>query len=136
MKLLLISVASATNMYLNSFKNETIYSNLPIDGSKIPKDCSIWQNGCTTCGVTNGVEGMCTMVVCEYSKCLPYCSQYEDKTKIPDNCEVWFDGCNTVDLTKKVTYIDKNGVSYPQISYVFDSSSNSTPFMCSPIAWQ
>ena len=132
----LFAVVSSTTMYLNEYKNETIYSNLPVNSQNIPKDCKIWQNGCTTCGVNNGTEGMCSMVVCEFSKCLPYCSQYEDATKIPDNCEVWFDGCNTVELSKNVTYVEQDGVKYPQINYVFDQNSTVTPFMCSPLAYQ
>ena len=61
---------------------------------QIPKDCKIWQAGCTSCGVRNGKEAMCTMVVCKYSKCLPNCRAYSDPDKPPDKCKVWYDGCN------------------------------------------
>ena len=113
--------------------NETIYENMPFNGvNGIPKDCQIWQIGCKTCAANDGKTGMCSMVSCQFSKCLPHCSSYHDPSKIPDNCTKWHDGCNTLTLTKKEEPQIDGSIT---VSYVFDENSKSTHFMCSPIAW-
>ena len=98
--LALLGVDQATYTTYTNSKNETIFGNLsPSDDVNIPKDCEIWENGCTSCGANDGHTTFCSMVVCQYSKCLPHCTSYSDPTTPPDDCMVWHDGCNTCHLT-------------------------------------
>ena len=112
---------------------ETVYEHMPtkVPGQEIPQDCQVWQSGCTSCGVNGGKTGMCSMVLCQYTKCLPHCSNYQDKTKVPDNCTKWHDGCNHCELTRKEEMIG----GFKNVRYVLDENSKCSMFMCSPIAW-
>ena len=126
MMLLMGSIAAEDYKYYTKPETgEKIYVNQRNhEGIEIPNDCEIWQNGCTSCGVNDGKTGMCTRVMCKYSKCLPHCSKYKDAWSIPDDCVKWFDGCNSCSIKKT------NGVLQDK------SQIECTSFMCSPIATQ
>ena len=89
-------------------------------GKPIPDDCEVYQSGCTSCGVNNGQTTFCSMVMCQYSQCLPYCSNFSaESKKIPENCKLWHDGCNRCFPSKiETTFVSEaTGLEFTSVTY-------------------
>jgi hypothetical protein len=52
-------------------------------GNAIPQDCTSWNDGCNTCGVSNGAVQFCTEMAC-FRQGTPFCAQFEDGTACRD----------------------------------------------------
>jgi hypothetical protein len=52
-------------------------------GNAIPQDCTSWNDGCNTCGVSKGVMTSCTEMAC-FRQGTPYCTAFEDGTTCRD----------------------------------------------------
>ena len=120
--------------YVSPISGDTIFEHRSLYQGNIPKDCEIWTDGCTSCGARDGKLTFCSMVICQYSKCLPHCSKYKNNASPPDYCEGWNDGCNTCFLTKSETPA-ADGQPGSVVKYTLDENSVCSKFMCSPIAW-
>ena len=132
LSLFLLGIAKSQETWTSPLTGETIFHNTPAQDVDIPATCSLWENGCTTCGVNDGRLTFCSMVICQYSKCLPHCTQYEDDATPPDNCMTWHDGCNWCELTAIETTLPDGK---PYTRYQLDDQSTCSKMMCSPIAW-
>ena len=53
-------------------------------GNAVPSDCTSWNDGCNTCGVSNGRVTMCTDMAC-FRQGTPFCTLFADGTACRDS---------------------------------------------------